>query len=83
MTDTREFVAREFVIACYTFGAGGAGRQIEIARHETDSGVWTLLTQYDDNLTKAESGVTEDPQSPSYLAWHPDGRHLYAVGEVP
>jgi 6-phosphogluconolactonase (cycloisomerase 2 family) len=75
--------ARDFVIACYTFGAGGAGRQIEIARHETDVGTWTLLTQYDDNRTIAESGLMEDPQSPSYLAWHPDGRHLYAAGEVP
>ncbi len=25
---------------------------------------------------------SERPASPSYLAWHPDGRHLYAVGEV-
>ena len=27
--------------------------------------------------------MTQDPQSPSYLAWHPNGRYLYAVGEVP
>lgn len=75
--------SREFLIACYTFGAGGAGRQIEIARHQTDTGAWTLLTEYSDQGTIAESGVTQDPQSPSYLAWHPNGRYLYAVGEVP
>ncbi len=75
--------ARKFLIACYTFGAGGAGRQIEIAQHEPDSGRWTLLKDYADQGTIAESGVTQDPQSPSYLAWHPNGRYLYAVGEVP
>ena len=73
---------REFLVACYTFGAGGVGRQIEIVRHETDTGEWTLLTEYADQGTIAESGVTQDPQSPSYLAWHPNGRYLYAVGEV-
>lgn len=73
---------REFLIACYTFGAGGVGRQIEIAQHELDTGRWTLLTEYADQGTIAESGVTQDPQSPSYLAWHPNGRYLYAVGEV-
>ncbi len=75
--------ARKFLIACYTFGAGGAGRQVEIAEHEPDTGRWTLLKDYADQGTIAESGVTQDPQSPSYLAWHPNGRYLYAVGEVP
>ncbi|MET0865557.1 MAG: lactonase family protein [Nakamurella sp.] len=74
--------SREFLIACYTFGAGGVGRQIEIVRHQPDTGEWTLLTEYADQGTIAESGVTQDPESPSYLAWHPNGRYLYAVGEV-
>ena len=74
--------AGEFLIACYTFGAGGVGRQIEIVRHDPDTGSWTLLTEYADRGTIAESSVTQDPQSPSYLAWHPNGRYLYAVGEV-
>jgi 6-phosphogluconolactonase (cycloisomerase 2 family) len=75
--------ARKFLIACYTFGAGGVGRQVEIAEHEPDTGRWTLIKDYADQGTIAESGVTQDPQSPSYLAWHPNGRYLYAVGEVP
>jgi 6-phosphogluconolactonase (cycloisomerase 2 family) len=75
--------ARKFLIACYTFGAGGAGRQVEIAQHDPETGHWTLLKDYADQGTIAESGVTQDPQSPSYLAWHPNGRYLYAVGEVP
>jgi 6-phosphogluconolactonase len=73
---------REFLVACYTYGAGGVGRQIEIVRHNLDTGQWTLLTEYADQGTIAESGVTQDPKSPSYLAWHPNGRYLYAVGEV-
>lgn len=74
---------RNLLVACYTFGAGGAGRAIEIVRHDPATGAWRLLSDYADRGTIAESGVTQDPQSPSYLAWHPNGRYLYAVGEVP
>ena len=61
--------------------AASVGRS-RSSEHEPDTGEWTLLTEYADQGTIAESGVTQDPQSPSYLAWHPNGRYLYAVGEV-
>lgn len=79
----------DFVIGCYTFGAGGRGRRIEVARHDPASGRWDLLT--DQDLTEPIAGAattdrdtlraTDRPESPSYLAWHPDGVHLYAAGE--
>lgn len=80
---------QEFLIGCYTFGAGGRGRRIEVVGHDPASGRWDLLT--DHNLAEPVAGAsdiervteraTARPESPSYLAWHPDGRHLYAAGE--
>ena len=73
---------REFLIGCYTFGAGGRGRRIEIVGHDPVSGRWELLTDRDLAEPLAGASNTERPESPSYLAWHPDGRHLYAAGEA-
>lgn len=88
---------QEFLIGCYTFGAGGRGRRIEVVGHDPASGRWDLLT--DQNLAEPVAGATDIerviervtdrvtervtgwPEAPSYLAWHPDGRHLYAAGE--
>lgn len=71
----------EFLIGCYTFGAGGRGRRIEVVGHDPTSGRWELLT--DQDLAEPVAGASdfERPAAPSYLAWHPDGRHLYAAGE--
>lgn len=75
----------DVVIGCYTFGAGGRGRRIEVARHDPASGRWELLT--DQDLAEPIAGASDTdasggrPESPSYLAWHPDGVHLYAAGE--
>lgn len=75
----------DVVIGCYTFGAGGRGRRIEVARHDPASGRWELLT--DQDLAEPIAGASDTdasggrPESPSYLAWHPDGLHLYAAGE--
>lgn len=71
----------DFVIGCYTFGAGGRGRRIEVVRHDPASGRWELLT--DQDIAEPIAGASDmvRPESPSYLAWHPDGRHLYAAGE--
>ena len=74
-------VSREFLVACYTFGAGGGGRRIEVVRQDPAGG-WELLTDYDPVDPIANTQESVDPQSPSYLAWHPDSRHVYAVGEV-
>lgn len=73
----------DFVIGCYTFGAGGRGRRIEIVRHDPAAGRWELLTDHDlaEPIAGAAEGTVERPESPSYLAWHPDGVHLYATGE--
>ncbi len=70
---------RTFYVGCYTAGAGGRGRGIEVVRHHPVEGVWTVARSID-----FASGATgsDEPGAPSYLAWHPDGRHLYAVGEV-
>ena len=70
---------RTCYVGCYTTGAGGHGRGIEVVRHDPVSGAWTIGEEID-----FPTGATgsERPAAPSYLAWHPDGRHLYAVGEV-
>ena len=50
--------------------------------HDPATDRWDLLTDQDLAEPMAGASSTEQPQSPSYLAWHPDGRHVYAVGEV-
>jgi len=72
----------DFLVGCYTFGAGGRGRRIEVVSHDAATGRWELLTDHDVAEPVAGASSTEQPESPSYLAWHPDGRHVYAVGEV-
>ena len=52
--------------------------------HDPVTGDWTSPAD-DAESTASIAALTsagDAPQSPSYLAWHPDGRHLYAVGEV-
>ncbi len=73
---------REFLVGCYTFGAGGRGRRIEFVAHDPVTGRWALLTDHDVAEPIAGGSSTEQPESPSYLARHPDGRHVYAAGEV-
>lgn len=71
---------RTFYVGCYTAGAGGTARGIEVVTHDPGTGAWTILP------AGVGQAVGSDPvpaASPSYLAWHPDGRHLYAVAEVP
>jgi 6-phosphogluconolactonase len=70
---------RTFYVGCYTAGAGGHASGIEVVRHDPATGEWTV-----GGTTDVGTGATgsDGPASPSYLAWHPDGRHLYAVGEV-
>ncbi|HEY5881756.1 MAG TPA: lactonase family protein [Nakamurella sp.] len=72
----------EFLVGCYTFGAGGRGRRIEVVGHDPATGRWELLTDRDVSEPVAGASSAEQPESPSYLAWHPDGRHVYGVGEV-
>lgn len=71
----------EFLIGCYTFGAGGRGRRIEVVGHDPASERWQLLTDQDLAQPIAGAAATGQPASPSYLAWHPDGQHVYAAGE--
>jgi len=73
---------REFLVGCYTFGAGGRGRRIEIVAHDPVTGRWELRTDHDVAEPIGGASAAEQPESPSYLAWHPDGRHVYATGEV-
>lgn len=61
-------------IGCYTDGAGGDASGLDVLMHDPVTGVWTVPPGRPDS-----DGA---PESPSFLAWHPDGRHLYAVGEV-
>ena len=60
--------------------AGPAGSRS--CAHDPATGPLDLLTDQDRPSRWPSASSTEQPQSPSYLAWHPDGRHLYAVGEV-
>jgi 6-phosphogluconolactonase len=71
-------------VGAYTIGAGGAASGIGVLVHDPMTGHWTSALG-DPDSTSALAALTADgdaPESPSYLAWHPDGRHLYAVGEV-
>ncbi len=73
---------QEFLVGCYTFGAGGRGRRIEVVAHDPITGRWELLTDHDVSEPIAGESTGGQPESPSYLAWHPDGCHVYAAGEV-
>lgn len=75
--------ARLLHVGCYTAGAGGAAAGLDVLVHDPQTGAWT--TPPGGRATPgsvAGVGATDMPQSPSFLTWHPDGRHLYAVGEV-
>jgi 6-phosphogluconolactonase len=61
---------RGVYIGSYTGEAGGEGVGITLARQDEGSGELQLV------------GVVARTPAPSYLAWHPDGRILYAVNEV-
>lgn len=69
-----EFAQPSFVlVGSYTSqaapGAPGRGEGITVCRHDQDSGELTPL------------GAPTPMDDPSYLALHPDGRHVYAVSE--
>ena len=57
-------------IGSFTKGAGGEGTGISLARQDTSTGALELV------------GLVAETSSPAFLAWHPDGRHLYALNEV-
>jgi 6-phosphogluconolactonase len=75
---------RQLYLGAYTAGAGGQADGIAVLLHDPATGEWISPTD-DAESTASIAALTaagDAPQSPSYLAWHPDGRHLYAVGEV-
>lgn len=57
-------------IGCYTYGAGGEGAGITVARRDPGSGALR------------DARVVADLTAPSFLAHHPDHPVLYAVSEV-
>jgi 6-phosphogluconolactonase len=61
---------REVYIGSYTEDTGGEGFGITLVRQDGDSGELRLVD------------VVARTPAPSYLAWHPTGRTLYAVNEV-
>ncbi len=62
--------ARLVYIGSFTKGAGGEGVGISLARQDTATGVLEPV------------GLVAETSSPAFLAWHPNGRHLYALNEV-
>jgi 6-phosphogluconolactonase len=56
-------------IGSFTKDAGGEGTGISLARQDTATGELTFLD------------IVAETTSPAFLAWHPDGTHLYAVNE--
>jgi len=76
--------ARRMYIGAYTAGAGGEAGGVDVVVHDPATGQWTS-TAGDAESTGVIAALTADgdaPESPSFLAWNPDGRHFYAVGEV-
>jgi 6-phosphogluconolactonase len=75
---------RELYLGAYTAGAGGRAAGVDVLVHDPVTGSWESRVA-DSESTGVIAALTADgdaPESPSYLAWHPDGRHIYAVGEV-
>ena len=75
---------RRLYLGAYTAGAGGSADGVGVLIHDPVTGEWTSPAD-DAESTASIAALTsagDAPQSPSYLAWHPDGRHFYAVGEV-
>jgi len=75
---------RRLYLGAYTAGAGGSADGVGVLTHDPVTGEWTSPAD-DAESTASIAALTsagDAPQSPSYLAWHPDGRHFYAVGEV-
>ncbi|GAB3429913.1 lactonase family protein [Flindersiella endophytica] len=60
---------RPVYIGSFTKETGGEGTGISLARQDTGTGALTLVSLVAKSI------------SPAFLAWHPDGRHLYAVNE--
>ena len=75
-------VPRLLHVGCYTAGAGGEASGLTVLVHDPVSGAWTASSGSADATGTSSTGPGDAPESPSFLAWHPDGRHLYAVGEV-
>jgi 6-phosphogluconolactonase (cycloisomerase 2 family) len=61
--------SRLVYIGSFTTGAGGEGTGISLARQDPTTGALELV------------GVVAETVSPAFLAFHPNGRYLYAVNE--
>ena len=69
---------RALYVGAYTVGAGGDADGVGVLTHDPVTGAWTS-SRGDAEPTGVIAALTaagDAPQSPSYLAWHPDGRHL-------
>lgn len=64
---------RLIYLGCYTPDSSGGGRGTGIVVYRQDTGTGELT----------EAGATVPASGPSFLAWHPTGRYLYAVAERP
>jgi 6-phosphogluconolactonase (cycloisomerase 2 family) len=64
---------RLIFIGCYTPDSGGDGHGTGIAVYRQDRATGALTA----------AGDTVTASGPSFLAWHPTGRYLYAVAERP
>jgi 6-phosphogluconolactonase (cycloisomerase 2 family) len=75
---------RALYLGAYTVGAGGDADGVGVLSHDPATGSWTssMGDAESTGVIAALTAAGDAPESPSYLAWHPDGRHLYAVGEV-
>jgi 6-phosphogluconolactonase len=62
--------ARRVYIGSFTVGARGEGAGISLAEQDRASGALALV------------GLVAETASPAFLAWHPSGRHLYALNET-
>ncbi|MFD2078917.1 6-phosphogluconolactonase, cycloisomerase 2 family [Actinopolymorpha cephalotaxi] len=60
---------RRVYIGSFTKDAGGEGTGISLAHQDASTGALSLVD------------VVAQTTSPAFLAWHPDGTHLYAVNE--
>lgn len=68
--DTATDGVRKVYIGSFTVGAGGDGAGISLAHQDRRSGALELV------------GLVAETTSPAFLAWHPSGRHLYAINET-
>lgn len=60
---------RAIYLGSFTSHTGGKGPGISLTHQDPDTGELSMV------------GLVAEGASPAFLAWHPDGRHLYAVNE--